>query len=469
MKKISICDVTMSENSSDVISSLSFREKIELSKILDKNGVDYIEFGLGDNLKTDGLLIKSVVTAVSNTGISVKVPVEGDGVIEYIWNCLSSSVRPRLKVSLPVSAVQMEYLYHKKPDAMLELIGSKVKECSGYCKDVVFSAVDAGRSDRDFLIKALICAVENGAGTLILCDTAGNMLPEEMSCFVSDVKSALGDDIKIGVSVSNSVYMADSCAVYAVKAGADEVEVSSYGDDLVSILKFATAVKTKADYLDVSTGVDMTGLATTLDKINSLFSDSESDSSVSSFNYEDDFMLSSHDDINAISESAKKLGYELSDEDISHVYDAFKKNAEKKEGISAKELNALIASSAMQVPARYSLDSYVINSGNIIPASSQISLTDNGETVTGISGGDGPIDASFRAIEQITGTHYELDDFQIQSVTEGREAMGETVIRLRSNGKLYSGRGISTDIVGSSILAYINALNKIVYEEDNSI
>ena len=83
----------------------------------------------------------------------------------------------------------------------------------------------------------------------------------------------------------------------------------------------------------------------------------------------------------------------------------------------------------------------------------------------GVCIGDGPVDASFRAIDQIIGHHYELDDFQIQSVTEGREAMGETIVRLRSNGKLYSGRGISTDIVGASIQAYLSALNKIVYEE----
>ena len=94
-------------------------------------------------------------------------------------------------------------------------------------------------------------------------------------------------------------------------------------------------------------------------------------------------------------------------------------------------------------------------------------LTKNGQTLSGVSLGDGPVDAAFLAIESILGRHYELDDFQIQAVTEGREAMGETVVRLRSNGKLYSGRGISTDIVESSIRAYINALNKIAYEEQN--
>ena len=94
-------------------------------------------------------------------------------------------------------------------------------------------------------------------------------------------------------------------------------------------------------------------------------------------------------------------------------------------------------------------------------------LMKNGTLLEGVCIGDGPIDAAFRAIEQITGHHYELDDFQIQAVTEGREAMGQTIVRLRSAGKLYSGRGISTDIVGASIHAYLSALNKIVYEEED--
>ena len=113
------------------------------------------------------------------------------------------------------------------------------------------------------------------------------------------------------------------------------------------------------------------------------------------------------------------------------------------------------------------MESYVVTSGNTISATAHLKLHKHGKVLEGVSIGDGPIDAAFLAVEQITGQHYELDDFQIQAVTEGREAMGQTVVKLRANGKVYSGRGISTDIVGASIQAYINALNKIVYEEDN--
>ena len=139
-----------------------------------------------------------------------------------------------------------------------------------------------------------------------------------------------------------------------------------------------------------------------------------------------------------------------------------------KKKIGAKELDAIIASVAMQVAPTYRLKSYVMNNGNIITPTAQIELETGGETKHGFCIGDGPVDAAFLAIEQITGHHYELDDFQIRAVTEGREALGESVVKLRSDGKLFSGRGISTDIVGASINAYINALNKICFEESEN-
>ena len=175
--------------------------------------------------------------------------------------------------------------------------------------------------------------------------------------------------------------------------------------------------------------------------------------------------LDKSDSLETVIQSIKKLGYDLSQEDNVRVFEAFRAESQKKD-IGAKELDAIIASTALQVPATYQLVSYVINSGNIINSTAHIQLKKNDVPLDGLSVGDGPIDAAFLAIEQIVGRHYELDNFQIQAVTEGREALGSALVRLRSNGMLYSGNGISTDIIGASIRAYINALNKIIYEED---
>ena len=127
---------------------------------------------------------------------------------------------------------------------------------------------------------------------------------------------------------------------------------------------------------------------------------------------------------------------------------------------------AIIASSAMQAPSTYHVESYISTSGNIAPSMCNITLIKEGEKLAGVASGDGPIDAAFKAIEQIIGHHYELDDFKITAVTEGKEAVGSAIVRLRDDGKLYSGNGISTDIIGAGIRAYINALNKIVYGEN---
>ena len=175
--------------------------------------------------------------------------------------------------------------------------------------------------------------------------------------------------------------------------------------------------------------------------------------------------LDSSDSISEVIQVVHQLGYDLSEEDNARVYEAFRRVAEKKHFVGTKELDAIIASAAMQVPSTYKIQNYVINSGNIITATANILIEKDGIQMRGVGIGDGPIDAAFQAIEKIIGHHYELDDFQIQTVTEGRDAMGSAIVKLRSGGRVYSGNGISTDIIGASIRAYISALNKIAYEE----
>ena len=181
-----------------------------------------------------------------------------------------------------------------------------------------------------------------------------------------------------------------------------------------------------------------------------------------------DVSLSVHDSRESILQAISHLGYDLDPSDQEKVYNAFRNVAEKKETVTLRELDAIVAAEAMQVPTVCSVLSYVINTGSHIGAMAHMKLLQHDQTVEGIAVGDGAIDAAFRAIEQATGRHFELDDFRIQAMTEGRDSTGETIIRLRSQGKLYSGRGVSTDIVGASIMSYINALNKIVYEEEDA-
>ncbi len=467
MRKIWISDITMKQPGRSGGYTLSFREKIEISKQLDKLGVSVIEISQIENIKTDSLLIKSLCSAVKDSTIAVPVNVLDPDSVEITWNALKNARHPRLQVSAPVSTVQMEYFCHKKPEAMAKIIAERVKSCSSLCREVEFVAEDAGRSDFDFLISTINTAVQAGASIVTVCDTAGNMMSDEFFESVKKIKNSIPEDVRLGVKCSNDLFMADSCAFAAIRAGADEVKTVSCGETTTSLEKIAKIIAQRGDSFKVTCTVNMPQLQRIIGQIKWLCETERSKSSPFDNgvrNENEDITLTAHDGIEAVMKVVSSIGYDLSEEDSNKVYEAFARIAAKKESVGIKELDAIVASAALQVPPTYRIESYVINTGNIITATAHMRLKKGDEIMESVCVGDGPVDASFLAIEQIAGQHYELDDFQIQAVTEGREAMGEAVVRLRSGGKLYSGRGISTDVIGSAIQAYINALNKIVYE-----
>ena len=469
MNTIRISDVTMKQVSKEL--TLSFKEKIELAKLLDKLEVSVIELEGIHNSTADSLRIKSVASAVQCSVVAVPVQLDNKSV-EETWNALREAKYPRLQVCAPVSSVQMEYLYHKKPDAMVKLVAETVASCKAVCQDVEFVADDATRSDAAFLAQMVETAIENGASTITVCDTAGTMLPEEFAAFLKELYAAVPTlkNVCLGVSCSNELSMADACAIAAVCQGAREVKTAAYPLNTVSLANVAHIIATRGNSFHASCSVKVTQLTRTVNQIAWLCQAGRSKNSpfdAVTTESEDDVYLTAHDDLSGVLKAVERMGYDLSEEDGNKVYEAFKSIAAKKEKVSIKELDAIVASAAMQVPSTYRMDTYIINAGNTIAATAHLKLFKGDVLMDGVSIGDGPIDAAFLAIESITGCHYELDDFQIQAVTEGREAMGQAIVKLRADGKLYSGKGISTDIVGASIYAYINALNKIVYEEES--
>ena len=463
MNKIRISDMTMKQAAEGF--RLSFKEKIELSKLLDKLGVDVIELEGMENPRIDSLRIKSIAAAVNSSILAVPVALNEESVAA-VWSALQTAKKPRLQVCASVSSVQMEYLYHKKPDAMLEAISKTVAACKALCQDVEFIAEDATRADQDYLLRAIDIAAAAGATTVTLCDTAGTMLPGEFAQFIRELQPATN----LAVSCANTLSMADACAMAAVAEGVVELKAAAYPLDAPSLANIAKVLAAKEDTLGVSSGVQVTQLSRIMGQIAWMCQTDRKKGSAfdSGLQAEEDIYLTEHDTVEGVVKAVEQLGYELSDEDKPKVYEAFKEIASKKDKVSIRELDAIVAAHAMQVPSTYQLDTYVINSGNTIASSAHMRLRKGDTVLEGVCLGDGPIDAAFLAIEQITGLHYELDDFQIQAVTEGREAVGQTIVRLRSNGKLYAGRGISTDIVCAGINAYLSALNKIVYEEEEA-
>ncbi|MBR2622517.1 MAG: hypothetical protein IKC97_09160 [Clostridia bacterium] len=465
MKKILMTDTTLcGEN----VAVMSFREKLEIAKLLDKMGIDCIDFGKIKNVKTDPLLVSTIAPLLSHSALCISVGFdEQDAIIAS--RALTGVANARLALCVPVSTVGMEYTCHKKPAAMLEAVDAQIRRCRSIMNHVEFCAIDATRSEPEFLNQILSVAVQAGATHITLCDNAGRLLPDEAAQFVANTLAALPSRETICVSVSfpDHIQMSIACAIAALSAGADGVKTAVDSSDCSDIYPLSEIIRDRGEVLDMCCALNTTDLRRCIRQIEQITRPTAEITGAATTGVNisnEDISLDKNDDCVSVARAVRKLGYDLNPDDEAHVYEAFVRVAEKK-AVNARELEAIIASTALQVPPTYQLVSYLTNSGNIINSSAHIQLEKNGKRLEGITIGDGPIDAAFMAIEQIIGHHYDLDDFQIQSVTQGHEAMGNALVRLRNGGKIYSGNGISTDIIGASIRAYLNALNKIVYEE----
>ena len=469
MNNIRISDITLREIGKSRAAALSFKERVEIARTLDRLKVDEIELPAIQDPKADVLSNKTIASVVTSARLTAAAGLTEDSVAEA-WDSVRSARKPALHIIVPTSAVQMEYMCHRKAPAMLELIVALVKKARYYTERVELTATDATRAEPAFLYQMIEAAIQAGAETVTLCDSAGIMTPAECGAFVTAVRENVPsmDRATLGVELSDSLKMAVACAAAAIDAGANVIKTAIAPMNVPVTEDLAAYITALGDSKGIRTGLRTTELARAAAQTRWLLQSERSAGSPFDSGVSDGpstVCLTAGDDIGEMVKVVRHLGYDLTEEDNAKVYESFQRIAAKKHFVSTRELDAIIASAAMQVPAAYHIVNYVITHGNTIAAMANIILEKDGKRLQGSGLGDGPVDAAFLAIEQITGHHYELDDFQIQAVTEGREAMGSALVKLRAGGRLYSGNGISTDVIGASIRAYISALNKIVYEE----
>ena len=457
MKKITVSDITLKAVKEQDI-ELTFREKLAIAESLDASGVDAIELPILTDCKENEVICRTIANSFKNACVKIDVGSSEDSVVST-YDCVKSANNVCLQIVMPTSTAQMEYFYHLKAPAMQAKIEALIKKAKEFNTCVEFVAKDVFRAEDGFIVSLAKTAKNAGACCITLCDDNGEAFPEDFAKMVSDIKESV--DIKVFVQPSDKFKLSTACAIASIKAGADGVKTSIIGDYLKTEV-VSDIFRAKKFDLDREISVDATNVKTLSKAV--LSASKIKDANGEEYTNKIVDVIGKNADLKDIVSAVKQLGYELSETDFGNVYEEFKKLIANKESIDKKELEAIVASTAMQVPSTYHLINYVVTSSNIIPATANVTLEKDGERFTGVSTGDGPIDAAFHAIEQIVGHHYELDDFQVHAVTKGREAVGSSIIRLRADGKLYPGNGVSTDIVGACLRAYINALNKIVYE-----
>ncbi len=466
MKIVSVSDMTLSFSA-----GLSFKERIEIARKLDMLRVDCIHMPRIEKEKTDSLLIRTVASFAENSTLAVEVGTTVEGV-KKAAAAIAGAKHGRLVVRLFVSPVQMEYIYHKKAPKMLALVRELCAAACEAASDVEFFAEDATRADIAFLRDAVTAAAECGVKHVTICDNEGVLLPDEFSAFLASLQKEIPalSSLRKAILCKDTNGMATASAAMALQSGADEVKCAVGESEIPSLSTLAGIIERCGARRGLASRINMNELYRLVRQVEWIVEKAKPAGVAAkmpvSTSVDEGRLYDKNDTEDSIASAVRALGYDLTAEDMTAVYEEFCRVAEKKKTVTEKDIDAVVASVALAVAPTYNLESYVINNGNIIASSAQITLRNGDELLSGIAMGDGPIDAAFRTLEQIIGTHYELDDFQIQSVTEGREAVGQAVVRLRAEGKLYSGNGISTDIIGASIRAYLNAVNKIVYEEN---
>ena len=463
MRKIYVSDYTLKHLAQERKNPLLFREKVAIATAVDEMGADTIELNGVTNFKEDKIICKTIASAVKNAAIAIPAGTTPEE-IDMAWECISTAKTPILQIVLPLSTVQMGYIYHFKAPKMMAMVENLVKAAKAKCENVEFIALDATRAEKKVLAQALKIAVDCGATSITISDEAGINFPAEFAEIVKEVKQVVS--VPVYVKVSGALFMETATAFESIKAGADGVKTVVEGDAQLKTHRIAAIIAKKGEAYGICTSLNVSRIRT---DVKSLAKKVEDGEKKSSFSIEEnvDISLDADSTLEDITASAVKLGYTLTEEDAGNVMRGLKRVCEKKGSIGAREFEALIASYAMQAPSTYHVEYYTTTSCNLTSAMAHVVLRKEGDrNITGMGVGDGPVDAAFGAIEQGIGYHYELDDFQINTVTEGKESLGSALIKLRHNGKIYSGNGISTDIVGACIRAYINALNKIVYDED---
>lgn len=499
MKRIKIFDTTLRDGEQSPGCSMNLSEKIEMAKQLEKLGVDIIEAGFAIASPMDHKSVQAIAAAVTNcTVASLARCTKGD--IDAAWDAVKAAKHPRIHVFLATSDIHMEYKLKMNREQVLERISEMVAYAKSFCDDIEFSAEDASRSEWAFLAQCYSNAVAAGATTLNVPDTVGYFTPQEMGKLITYLRANIVgvENVDISVHCHNDLGMAVANSLACVKAGATQVEctVNGIGERAgnASLEEVAMALHTRREFYDAETGINtrqiyrsskllsnITGVPIPPTKAivgaNAFAHESgihQHGVLANPLTYEimtsadvgipqNTMVLGKHSGKHALREKLISLGYELTDEELESVFTRFKILADKKKNLTSNDIEALVLHRRNTSIGSCRLLSHVVNTGHGVPNTSYIQLQREDEVIEDVAIGSGPLDASFKAINRMMGVDVRLESFSLNAVTDGEDAIGEAVVKLETpDGKSYTGSGLSTDIIESSIRAYVNGINKMM-------
>ena len=502
MSQIKIFDTTLRDGEQSPGCSMNLKEKIEVAKCLERLKVDVIEAGFAISSPGDFESVHTISQAVKEcTVASLARSTEKD--IDCAWEAVKDAADPRIHLFIATSPVHMEYKLKMSPEQVLERTAAMVAYAKKYCSNIEFSAEDATRSDLEFLYKVVDLAIRNGATVINLPDTVGYTTPAEMQSMIASVIANVPDSDKAEFSVHchNDLGMAVANSLAGVLGGARQIEctINGLGERAgnTSLEEVVMAMRTRPDvFSDTFTRIDTTQIYRSSKTVYNIIGQTAPlnkpivgrnaflhESGIHQHGvlsnkktYEiltpesvgvrvNNIVLGKHSGKHALETRLKELGYDLSAEELLRCFEEFKVLCDKKKDVTDADLEAIVTHSATEESETtdgYKLDWFAVHTSNFTTATCTVSLKYGDQKFEDVSLGDGPVDAAFQAIDNIVKpVEHTFELYRINSVAQGKDTLGEVSVKLTAGNRTYSGRGLSTDIIEASILAYISAINKL--------
>ena len=498
--RIYIFDTTLRDGEQCPGASMNTGEKIRVAMQLERLGVDIMEAGFPAASEGDFDAVHQIADRLTTSGIAALCR-SAKGDIDKAWAAISHAKKPRLHVFLATSPIHMEYKLRMTPDEVLTKAIDAIKYAKTLTNDIEFSAEDGSRSDRDFLCKIFEAVIDVGATVVNLPDTVGYALPVEYADLIRYVMKNTPNMQKAILSVHchNDLGMATANTLAAIRAGARQAEVTMNGigerAGNTSLEEVVMALKTRQSSLQATTHIKteliypisrlvsmITGMRVQANKAivgenafahesgihqdgvlkNPMTYEIMSPESIGITNA-NTLVLGKHSGRHALRTRLDEMGYDVSDDELNDIFAKFKELADRKKEILDEDLESLLPTDQLHTPDIFSLGYLHISAGTTVFPMASVKMTIRDEEVSGTGYGNGPIDAAFNAIAELTGTKSELKRFEISALTGGTDALGEVMVRIEEDGCQALGRGADPDIITASAKAYINALNRLEY------
>jgi 2-isopropylmalate synthase len=495
-RKIKIFDTTLRDGEQVPGAKLNAKQKLEIALQLERLGVDVIEAGFPCSSPGDAQAVKNVAQQVKKSTIAgLARAVQQD--IDICWESVRQAESPRIHVFLGSSDIHVQKKLRMDREKAMNLAVESVKYAKSFCSDVEYSTEDASRTDFEYLCRVIEAVIKVGATTINVPDTVGYATPDEFGELIVRLRESVPalDKVTLSVHCHNDLGLAVANSLTAIRNGAQQVEctINGIGERAgnASLEEIVMTLRTRPTIFQAHTDINTKEIYRTSRMVSRLMNIPVQPNKAivgsnafahSSGIHQDGILkdrrtyeimkpedvgikehtmvLTARSGRAAVRHKLKELGFDLEKETFERVFQRFINVADRKKEITAKDLSSIVEVEISKVPETYIFVGMQIMSGNQTTPLSSVRLKKGDELLTDAAIGNGPVDATYRCIERLVGHQGKLLDYDLKAITTGKDALGEAMVRVEIEGRVYSGLGTSPDVIEASARAYLNAFNR---------